>query len=85
MIENIEYIKLGLTIVTALGSVLGFYHKFIMKKIDEKVDQKLYDKEVNHITTNSKNNFTNLNDKIVTLAEDVKIIKTHILSVLNNK
>lgn len=34
-------------------SVLGFYHKFIMKKIDEKVDQKLYDKEVEYMKIQS--------------------------------
>ena len=80
-----EDIKLIVSILGAIaGGFLG-YHKYMMFQIDKKVDQKLYDKEVDHITTNSKNNFTNLNDKIVTLAEDVKIIKTHILSVLNNK
>lgn len=80
-----EDIKLIASILGAIvGGFLG-YHKYMMFQIDKKVDQKLYDKEVDHITTNSKNNFTNLNDKIVTLAEDVKIIKTHILSVLNNK
>ncbi|MGL5118364.1 MAG: hypothetical protein ACRC7H_03975 [Plesiomonas shigelloides] len=80
-----EDIKIIASILGAIaGGFLG-YHKYMMFQIDKKVDQKLYDKEVDHITTNSKNNFTNLNDKIVTLAEDVKIIKTHILSVLNNK
>lgn len=80
-----EDIKLIASILGAIAGVFLGYHKYMMFQIDKKVDQKLYDKEVDHITTNSKNNFTNLNDKIVTLAEDVKIIKTHILSVLNNK
>lgn len=79
MVSNIEYIKLGITIITSIISVLGVYHKFIMKKIDEKVDQKLYDKEVEYMKTQTKYNFTNLKEKIETVSEDIKIIKEYIL------
>lgn len=79
MVSNIEYIKLGITIITSIISVLGFYHKFIMKKIDEKVDQKLYDKEVEYMKTQTKHNYTNLKEKIETLSEDIKIIKEYLL------
>ena len=82
MVENIEYIKLGVTIVTSLGSVLGFYHKFIMKKIDEKVDQKLHDTQVQYMENQIKNNYTNLKNSIFSVSDDVKIIKEYIL---NNK
>lgn len=74
-----EYIKLGITIVTSLESVLGVYHKFIMKKIDEKVDQKLHDKEVEYMKTQIKHNLEN---KVLVVSDDVKIIKEYIL---NNK
>ena len=77
-----EYIKLGITIVTSLGSVLGVYHKFIMKKIDEKVDQKLHDKEVEYMKTQIKHNYTNLENRVLVVSDDVKIIKEYIL---NNK
>lgn len=80
MIDNTEYIKLGITIITSLGSVLGLYHKFIMKKIDEKVDQKLYDKEVEYMKTQTKYNHTNLKEKIETVSEDIKIIKEYIIN-----
>lgn len=79
MVRNIEYIKLGITIITSIISVLVFYHKFIMKKIDEKVDQKLYDKEVEYMKAQTKYNFTNLKEKIETVSEDIKIIKEHII------
>ncbi|MCQ9626528.1 hypothetical protein HS141_06025 [Cetobacterium somerae] len=82
MVENIEYIKLGVTIVTSLGSVLGFYHKFIMKKIDEKVDQKLHDTQVQYMENQIKHNYTNLKNSIFSVSDDVKIIKEYIL---NNK
>ncbi|WP_297639528.1 hypothetical protein [uncultured Clostridium sp.] len=82
MVENIEYLKLGVTIVTSLGSVLGFYHKFIMKKIDEKVDQKLHDTQVRYMENQIKNNYTNLKNSIFSVSDDVKIIKEYIL---NNK
>lgn len=82
MVENMEYIKLGITIVTSLGSVLGFYHKFIMKKIDEKVDQKLHDKEVEYMKIQIKHNYTNLENRVLVVSDDVKIIKEYIL---NNK
>ncbi|MEG2848121.1 MAG: hypothetical protein RR904_05005 [Bacilli bacterium] len=72
MVSNIEYIKLGITIITSIISILGFYHKFIMKKIDEKVDQKLYDKEVEYMKTQTKYNYTNLKEKIETVFEDIK-------------
>lgn len=65
--------------MTSIISVLGFYHKFIMKKIDEKVDQKLYDKEVEYMKTQTKYNYTNLKEKIETVSEDIKIIKEYIL------
>lgn len=80
MIENMEYMKLGITIVTSLGSVLGFYHKFIMKKIDEKVDQKLHDKEVEYMKIQIKHNYVNLEKRIELLSEDIKIVKEHILN-----
>lgn len=80
MVENIEYMKLGITIVTSLGSVLGFYHKFIMKKIDEKVDQKLHDKEVEYMKIQIKHNYVNLEKRIELLSEDIKIVKEHILN-----
>lgn len=80
MVSNIEYIKLGITIITSLISVLGFYHKFIMKKIDEKVDQKLYDKEVEYMKAQTKYNYTNLKEKIETVSEDIKIIKEYIIN-----
>lgn len=82
MVENIEYIKLGITIATSLGSVLGVYHKFIMKKIEEKVDQKLHDKEVEYMKTQIKHNYTNLEKRVLVVSDDVKIIKEYIL---NNK
>ena len=75
-----EYIKLGITIITSLGSVLGFYHKFIMKKIDEKVDQKLHDKEVEYMKIQIKHNYVNLEKRIELLSEDIKIVKEHILN-----
>lgn len=80
MVENMEYMKLGITIVTSLGSVLGFYHKFIMKKIDEKVDQKLHDKEVEYMKIQIKHNYVNLEKRIELLSEDIKIVKEHILN-----
>ena len=79
---NIEYIKLGLTIVTSLSSVLGFYHKFIMSQIDKKVDQKIYDSEVSHIKQQTKYNYINLENRIVLVLDDVKVIKEYLL---NNK
>lgn len=63
---------MGITIITSIISILGFYHKFIMKKIDEKVDQKLYDKEVEYMKTQTKYNYTNLKEKIETVFEDIK-------------
>lgn len=80
MVNNIEYIKLGITIVTSIISVLGFYHKFIMKKIDEKVDQKLYDKEVEYMKTQTKYNYINLKEKVETVSEDIKIIREYIIN-----
>lgn len=80
MVGNIEYIKLGITIITSLGSVLGIYHKFIMRKIDEKVDQKLHDKEVEYVKVQIKHNYINLEKRIESLSEDVKIIKEYIIS-----
>ncbi len=80
MIDNTEYIKLGITIITSLGSVLGLYHKFIMKKIDEKVDQKIHDKEVEYMKSQIKHNYTNLEKRIESLSEDIKIIKEYILN-----
>lgn len=80
MVGNIEYIKLGITIITSIISVLGIYHKFIMKKIDEKVDQKLYDKEVEYMKAQTKYNYTNLKEKIETVSEDIKIIKEIIMN-----
>lgn len=80
MVENIEYIKLGVTIVTSLGSVLGLYHKFIMKKIDEKVDQKLHDTQVQYMENQIKHNYTNLKNSIFSVSDDVKIIKEYILN-----
>lgn len=79
---NIEYIKLGLTIVTSLASVLGFYHKFVMSQIDEKVDQKIYDSEVSHMKQQTKYNYINLENRIVLVLDDVKVIKEYLL---NNK
>lgn len=81
MVSNIEYIKLGITIITSIISVLGFYYKFIMKKMDEKVDQRLYDKEVEYMKTQTKYNYINLKEKIEIVSEDIKIIKE---SLLNN-
>lgn len=75
-----EYIKLGITIVTSLGSILGIYHRFIIKKIDEKVDQKLYDKEVEYMKIQIKYNYTNLEKRMELLSEDIKIIKENILN-----
>ncbi|WP_407536241.1 hypothetical protein [Cetobacterium somerae] len=80
MVGNIEYIKLGVTIVTSLGSILEIYHKFIMKKTDEKVDQKLYDKEVEYMKIQIKYSYTNLKEKIETVSDDIKIIKEYILN-----
>lgn len=80
MVNNIEYIKLGITIITSIISVLGIYHKFIIKKIDEKVDQKLYDKEVEYMKTQIKYNYTNLKEKIESVFENIKIIKEYILN-----
>lgn len=80
MVENMEYIKLGITIVTSLGSILGIYHRFIIKKIDEKVDQKLYDKEVEYMKIQIKYNYTNLEKRMELLSEDIKIIKENILN-----
>lgn len=77
-----EYIKLGITIITSLGSVLGVYHKFIIKKIDEKVDQRLHDKEVEYMKIQIKYNSTNLESRILAVSDDVKIIKE---SILNKK
>ncbi|MGL5427213.1 MAG: hypothetical protein ACRDCE_15580 [Cetobacterium sp.] len=79
---NIEYIKLGLTIITSLASVLGFYHKFIMSQIDKKVDQKIYDSEVSHMKQQTKYNYINLENRIVLVLDDVKVIKEYLL---NNK
>lgn len=79
MVGNIEYIKLGITIITSIISVLGIYHKFIMKKIDEKVDQKLYDKEIEYMKIQTKYNYINLKEKIETISEDIKIIKERII------
>lgn len=64
MVGNIEYIKLGITIITSLGSGLDIYHKFIMRKIDEKVDQKLHDKEVEYVKVQIKHNYINLEKRI---------------------
>lgn len=80
MVENMEYIKLGITIVTSLGSILGIYHRFIIKKIDEKVDQKLYDKEVEYMKIQIKHNYTNLENRVLLVLDDVKIIKEYILN-----
>lgn len=80
MIGNIEYIKLGITIITSIISILGVYHKFIMKKIDEKVDQRLYNKEVEYMKTQTKYNYTNLKEKIEIVSGDIKIIKEFILN-----
>ncbi len=79
MVSNIEYIKLGITIITSIISVLGFYHKVIIKKIDEKVDQKLYDKEVEFMKTQAKYNYVNLEERIKSLSEDIKIVKEFLL------
>lgn len=80
MLDSLEYIKLGITLTTSLGGVLGVYHKFIMKKIDEKVDQKLYDKEVEYMRTHTKYNYTNLEKRLEILSKDIEIIKEHILN-----
>lgn len=80
MVNNIEYIKLGITIVTSITSVLGVYHKFIMKKIDDKVDQKLYDKEVEYMKIQVKRNYINLENRILVVSDDVKIIKEYIIN-----
>lgn len=80
MVENMEYIKLGITIITSLGSVLGFYHKFIMKKIDEKVDQRIHDKEVESMKTQIKHNYTNLEKWILIVSDDLQIIKEYIIN-----
>lgn len=80
MVENIEYIKLGFTIVTSLASVLGFYHKFIMKKIDEKVDQKLYDTQAQYMKNQIKHNYTNLEKWILIVSDDLQIIKEYIIN-----
>ncbi|MGL5057269.1 MAG: hypothetical protein ACRC6A_07900 [Fusobacteriaceae bacterium] len=77
---NIEYIKLGLTIVTSLSTVLGFYHKFIMSQIDKKVDQKIYDSEVSNIKQQTKYNYINLENRIVLVSDDVKVIKEYLLN-----
>lgn len=84
MKDKTEYIKLGITVITSLGSVLGLYHKFIMKKIEEKVDQKLYDKEVEYIKIQTKYNYKNLKEKIETVSEDIKSLKEYIMGI-NNK
>lgn len=80
MVSNTEYIKLGITIITSIISVLGVYHKFVMKKIDEKVDQKLYDKEVEYMKIQTKYNYINLKEKIEIVSEYIKIVKEYIIS-----
>lgn len=80
MVGNIEYIKLGITIITSILSVLGVYHKFIMKRIDEKVDQKIHDKEMEYTKSQIKHNYINLEKRIEVLSEDIKIVKEHILN-----
>lgn len=82
MVENIEYIKLGITIITSIGTALGIYHKFVMKKIDEKVDQKLHDTQVEFMRTQMKDNYENLEKRFDTISKDMKIIMEYIL---NNK
>lgn len=80
MVRNVEYIKLGITIITSILSVLGVYHKFIMKRIDEKVDQKIHDKEMEYTKSQIKHNYINLEKRIEVLSEDIKIVKEHILN-----
>lgn len=80
MLENIEYIKLGITIVSSITSILWVYHKFIMEKIDEKVDQKLYDKEVEYIRSQIKDNYINLEKSVLAVSDDIKFIRENILS-----
>lgn len=80
MVGNVEYIKLGITIITSILSVLGVYHKFIMKRIDEKVDQKIHDKEMEYTKSQIKHNYINLEKRIEVLSEDIKIVKEHILN-----
>lgn len=80
MLENIEYIKLGITIVSSITSILWVYHKFVMEKIDEKVDQKLYDKEVEYIRSQIKDNYTNLEKSVLAVSDDIKFIRENILS-----
>lgn len=80
MVENMEYIKLSITIITSLVSILGVYHKFIMKKIEEKVDQKLHDKEVEYMKIQIKHNYSNLENRVLIVSDDVKIIKEYILN-----
>lgn len=78
--RNMEYIKLGITIITSIISILGFYHRFIMKKIDEKVDQKLYDKEVEYMKIQTKYNNANLEKRVLAILDDIKIIKECLLN-----
>lgn len=80
MVGNVEYIKLGITIITSVLSVLGVYHKFIMKRIDEKVDHKIHDKEMEYTKSQIKYNYINLEKRIEVLSEDIKIVKEHILN-----
>lgn len=47
-----------------------------MKKIDEKV----YDKEVEHMKTQTKYNYTNLKEKVESVFEDIKIIKEYTIN-----
>lgn len=84
MVSNIEYIKLGITIITfiitSVTGILMIYHKFIVNQIEKKVDQKLHDKEVEYMKIQIKYNYSNLKEKIETLSSDVKVIKESILS-----
>lgn len=84
MVNKIEYIKLGITIITfiitSVTGILMIYHKFIVNQIEKKVDQKLHDKEVEYMKIQIKYNYSNLKEKIETLSSDVKVIKESILS-----
>lgn len=79
MVNNIEYIKFGFTVVSSCCGILFIYHKFIMNQIERKVDQKLHDKEVEYMKTQIRDNYTNLKDKIDGLFDDIKIIKEFII------
>lgn len=80
MIENLEYIKLGFAVITSIGTTLGIYHKFVMKKIDEKVDQKLHDTQVEFMRTQMKDNYENFEKRFDAISKDMKIIMEYILN-----